>query len=256
MAVGGGSGKLSEVSTAAFGQPPPPLGASVCAVPRCAALPAPVQQRSVAHPHPSPQAGCWPARAGLASPLHSSPLTSLPRSRTPPLRPPGDGLRCRCRTLSLLRTQRRCGRRWLMWPPPCSRWRPPRRPPTLAARPWFCTGEAGRGCAWSRPGGAARRCRPTALPAPPFLPPSLPASSKPRGCANTAVRMPCMLSPATAHAHPCAARACSRSAPGPRPTIITPHGGPHTAYSAQFFMPLTYLVSLGENGCCPCSWVW
>ncbi|KAL4436940.1 hypothetical protein ABPG75_004079 [Micractinium tetrahymenae] len=39
----------------------------------------------------------------------------------------------------------------------------------------------------------------------------------------------------------------SRSAPGPRPTIITPHGGPHSAYLAQYFMPLTYLVSLGYN---------
>ena len=40
---------------------------------------------------------------------------------------------------------------------------------------------------------------------------------------------------------------CSREAGGPRPTVITPHGGPHSAYMAQYFMPLTYLVSLG--GC-------
>jgi hypothetical protein len=33
---------------------------------------------------------------------------------------------------------------------------------------------------------------------------------------------------------------------GPRPTIITPHGGPHSAYSAQFFMPLSFMVALGE----------
>ncbi|KAL4858184.1 Acylamino-acid-releasing enzyme 1 [Chlorella vulgaris] len=34
---------------------------------------------------------------------------------------------------------------------------------------------------------------------------------------------------------------------GPRPTIITPHGGPHSAYTASYFMPLTFLVSLGYN---------
>ena len=43
-------------------------------------------------------------------------------------------------------------------------------------------------------------------------------------------------------------RVCSREASGPRPTVITPHGGPHSAYMAQYFMPLTFLVSLG--GCC------
>jgi acylaminoacyl-peptidase len=37
----------------------------------------------------------------------------------------------------------------------------------------------------------------------------------------------------------------SKAAPGPRPTIITPHGGPHSVYTAQFFMPFAYLVSLG-----------
>ena len=41
----------------------------------------------------------------------------------------------------------------------------------------------------------------------------------------------------------------SRSAAGPRPTIITPHGGPHSAYMAQYFMPLSYLVSLGGWRC-------
>lgn len=35
--------------------------------------------------------------------------------------------------------------------------------------------------------------------------------------------------------------------PGPRPTIITPHGGPHSAYTAQFFMPLSFMVALGES---------
>lgn len=39
----------------------------------------------------------------------------------------------------------------------------------------------------------------------------------------------------------------SHSATGPRPTIITPHGGPHSAYLAQYFMPLSYLVSIGYN---------
>ncbi|EFN55568.1 hypothetical protein CHLNCDRAFT_134052 [Chlorella variabilis] len=39
----------------------------------------------------------------------------------------------------------------------------------------------------------------------------------------------------------------SAQAAGPRPTIITPHGGPHTAYLAQYFMPLSYLVALGYN---------
>ena len=38
---------------------------------------------------------------------------------------------------------------------------------------------------------------------------------------------------------------CSKAAPGPRPTIITPHGGPHSVYTAQYFMPFAYLVSLG-----------
>lgn len=33
--------------------------------------------------------------------------------------------------------------------------------------------------------------------------------------------------------------------PGPRPTILFPHGGPHSAYAAQFFMPLSFMVSLG-----------
>lgn len=38
-----------------------------------------------------------------------------------------------------------------------------------------------------------------------------------------------------------------RDRPGPQPAIITPHGGPHTAYSAQFFMPLSFLVASGYN---------
>jgi len=38
-----------------------------------------------------------------------------------------------------------------------------------------------------------------------------------------------------------------RDRPGQRPTAITPHGGPHTAYSAQFFMPLSFLVASGYN---------
>ena len=44
---------------------------------------------------------------------------------------------------------------------------------------------------------------------------------------------------------------CSKAAPGPRPTIITPHGGPHSVYTAQYFMPFAYLVSLGVRlpGC-------
>ncbi|GAB4823018.1 hypothetical protein N2152v2_010064 [Parachlorella kessleri] len=35
--------------------------------------------------------------------------------------------------------------------------------------------------------------------------------------------------------------------PGPRPTILTPHGGPHSAYAASFFMPLSFMVALGYN---------
>jgi acylaminoacyl-peptidase len=35
--------------------------------------------------------------------------------------------------------------------------------------------------------------------------------------------------------------------PGPRPTVLTPHGGPHTAYSAQFFAPLAFLLASGFN---------
>lgn len=35
--------------------------------------------------------------------------------------------------------------------------------------------------------------------------------------------------------------------PGPRPTVITPHGGPHTCYSAQYFMPLSFFVAGGYN---------
>lgn len=44
---------------------------------------------------------------------------------------------------------------------------------------------------------------------------------------------------------PLACHPCSKAAPGPRPTIITPHGGPHSVYTAQYFMPFAYLVSLG-----------
>lgn len=33
--------------------------------------------------------------------------------------------------------------------------------------------------------------------------------------------------------------------PGPQPAILTPHGGPHTCYSAQYFMPLTFLLASG-----------
>lgn len=29
------------------------------------------------------------------------------------------------------------------------------------------------------------------------------------------------------------------------PTVLTPHGGPHTAYPAQYFMPLSFLVASG-----------
>lgn len=39
--------------------------------------------------------------------------------------------------------------------------------------------------------------------------------------------------------------AAPRSGPGPRPTVITPHGGPHTAYSAGYFAAHSYLVALG-----------
>eukprot|EP00887_Chlorella_sp_A99_P008103 scaffold12.g8103.t1 len=34
---------------------------------------------------------------------------------------------------------------------------------------------------------------------------------------------------------------------GPRPTVVTPHGGPHSVYLAQFYMPLCFLASLGYN---------
>jgi len=33
----------------------------------------------------------------------------------------------------------------------------------------------------------------------------------------------------------------------PRPTLLMPHGGPHTAYSSQFVMSISYLVSSGYN---------
>ena len=36
-----------------------------------------------------------------------------------------------------------------------------------------------------------------------------------------------------------------RDRPGPQPTVVTPHGGPHTCYSAQYFMPLTFLLASG-----------
>ncbi|KAK9803410.1 hypothetical protein WJX72_008476 [[Myrmecia] bisecta] len=35
--------------------------------------------------------------------------------------------------------------------------------------------------------------------------------------------------------------------PGPRPTILAPHGGPHSAYPAAFFLPYAFLVALGYN---------
>lgn len=149
-------------------------------------------------------------------------------------RPPGAGPRCRCRMLSPLRGRRRCGRRWQTWQRRCCKSHPPRRPPMWAARPWCFTGDS--------------RLR---------APDSLMQHEAACGPARTS---PCFLLKASLAStvwHPggvpllmgraCTAPACSRSAPGPSPTIITPHGGPHTAYSAQFFMPLTYLVSLGEK---------
>jgi len=33
----------------------------------------------------------------------------------------------------------------------------------------------------------------------------------------------------------------------PRPTIFIPHGGPHTAYSSQFIMPISFLAAIGYN---------
>lgn len=33
----------------------------------------------------------------------------------------------------------------------------------------------------------------------------------------------------------------------PRPTIFVPHGGPHTAYSSQFTMPISFLAAVGYN---------
>jgi len=32
-----------------------------------------------------------------------------------------------------------------------------------------------------------------------------------------------------------------------RPTIFIPHGGPHTAYSSQFIMPISFLAAVGYN---------
>ena len=49
------------------------------------------------------------------------------------------------------------------------------------------------------------------------------------------------------HCPPFPCRTRRRGTPGPRPTIITPHGGPHTAYLAQYFMPLSFMVALGFN---------
>ena len=38
---------------------------------------------------------------------------------------------------------------------------------------------------------------------------------------------------------------------GPLPTIIAPHGGPHTAVTAGWFMPYAYLATLGYAVICP-----
>lgn len=38
---------------------------------------------------------------------------------------------------------------------------------------------------------------------------------------------------------------------GPLPTIIAPHGGPHTAVTAGWFMPYAYLATLGFAVICP-----
>lgn len=39
----------------------------------------------------------------------------------------------------------------------------------------------------------------------------------------------------------------SKDRPGPQPTVITPHGGPHSCYAASYFTPYTFLVSVGYN---------
>lgn len=37
----------------------------------------------------------------------------------------------------------------------------------------------------------------------------------------------------------------SRSASGPCPAIIVPHGGPHTALAVNYYMPFSFLTALG-----------
>lgn len=158
-------------------------------------------------PCASLQAGWWRRRAGPASPSPSSPRTCLRQRRLPPPPPPGAGRRCRCRTRSRRAGRRRCERHWRACRSLRCRCPAPRRRPTSDSRRWCFTGALEeRGCVTHR---LRLLWRPPAHP-----PVPLPA---PRCCSGA----------------------------GPRPTVITPHGGPHTAYTAQYFMPLTYLVALG-----------